>query len=173
MWMKILGLTCILVGCCLYGIELETNLRRHYRFLQEMREALVSLEKELTYHRTPLPDALLYAAGFYSGDVKKILLDTSKEVKKRDGRLLAEIWTEVLQQNLAPQFLQEEERKVLAELPEALCAPDVITQKALLDRSISHLEHAEHKAETDYREKGMLYRKLSVAVGVFMVILLA
>lgn len=173
MWIKILGLTCILSGCCLYGMELEANLKRHYRFLQEMREALASLEKELTYHRTPLPDALLHVAGFYSSDVKKILLGTAKEVKKRDGRLLAEIWSEVLAVSLRKEFLQDEEKKVLSELPEALCAPDVITQKSLLERSISHLEHAEHKAEADYREKGMLYRKLSVAAGVFLIIFLA
>lgn len=169
---KLLGLSLIFLGCCLAGTELELRLKRQWQFLSELQEVFTYLEKEMTFHRTPLPEALQHGASGRKDPVKGLLAEAAEAASKRDGRTFEEIWSAALEKQVPPEFLTRENFWVVKEAAQALCAHDVVMQKTLFVRCISRMEEAAGGAFASYQEKGRLYRRLSVTGGAFLVILL-
>ena len=170
--MKLLGIFLIFAGCCMAGIELEQRLKRQWKFLVQLREVLIYLEKEMAWHRTPLPEALLQGAVGRTASLEGLLTQASEAAQMRDGRTFEAIWKEALDARVPEWELSREKRCLAEEAASAVCAHDVVMQRTLLERCISHLEEAARESEAAYREKGKLYRRLSITAGVFFVILL-
>lgn len=169
---KALGLFLILAGCVLFGAVWEERLRHQWRLLTEWKEILCCLEKEMTWHRTTLPEALRSVAKGRGDSLERLMNDAAEELQKREGRAFEAVWQEAVHKSLPEEELGCEKRKLLEEAAPALCAQDIVMQKTLFEKCIWHLEDAAKEAEREYLEKGRLYRRLSMAAGIFLVILL-
>lgn len=169
---KGLGLFLILTGFVLLGAVWEERLKHQWRLLTEWKEILCCLEKEMTWHRTTLPEALHSAAKEKRGSLEILLNDAADELQKREGRAFETVWKDAVYKAVPEEELNGEKRKLLEEAASALCAQDIVMQKTLFEKCIWHLEDAVKEAEREYLEKGRLYRRLSMAAGIFLVILL-
>lgn len=169
---KLLGLAMIFGGCILSGLSLEERMKYQWKLLTEWKEILCYLEKEMTWHRTRLPDALCCAAEGHTKSLNQFLQCVAERVRKRDGRAFEEIWKEALRETIKEEELSRSRRILLEEAAEAVSAQDAVIQKALLEKSVWHLEEAVKEAERDYQEKGKLYRRLSITAGAFLIIIL-
>lgn len=169
---KIIGALCILAASFLLGMELDRNFRRRPAFLREMYELLTFLEKEMTFHRAPVPEALRGAARQYTTELSQVLLETAKRAGSREGGTFAEIWRESAGTGIPAGLLSEEELLVFLETSEALCSTDTVMQRTLLQKYAARFETLYREEAETCREKCLLVRRLSAAAGVFLVILL-
>lgn len=169
---KMAGAFCILSACILVGIELERRLKKRWMFLKEMQELMTVLEKEMTYHRAPVPEAFCSAAGRCTTQLQQMLLFAASRIEKREGKSFRDIWYESVNRCIPAGLLTDEELQDVIDAADALCNTDVVMQKTLLEKYADRfLEMSNREAEV-CRDKGGLYRKLTTAAGVFLVILL-
>jgi len=170
--MKMCGLLCIFGACCLAGMEQERRLKQRWLFLSEVRETLQFLEKEMTWHRTSLDEALRCAAEGCKTVLRAILLDCAKQVESRCGLAFREIWRTSVSKTLSPGFLNDTQYQCFLELEMALCGTDTVSQKTQLQKFEQRFLDICEGAHAEWKEKGALYRRLSAAAGLAAVILL-
>lgn len=168
---KLTGIVCVLASCLMTGLELERWLRRRWLVLREMGELLEVLEKEMVFHRTPLGEALSEAAGRSRTELA-CLFETASALVEPGGGSFSDIWGEAARNSGLERILTEEEYRTICEVSSALCNEDTVMQKTLLNKYRDRFAVMGREMERTCREKGALYRKLSVSAGVFLAILL-
>ncbi len=170
--MKLAGMFCVMAACALTGIALERRLKKRWQLFREMRETLVFLEKEMTYHRSPIHEAFRAAAGRCATELGDVLLETAGQIERRSGQTFREMWSEALMRQLPSGLLAQDELHLFGETAAALCNTDVVMQKTLLEKYADRFRLMSEAEAEACREKGGLYRRLSAAAGIFLVILL-
>lgn len=168
---KMAGLLCLFAACCLVGFELERRLKQRWIFLREMYELFLYLEQEMTCRRTPIAEAFDGVAVRCTPPLGPLLKQTASRLKMGTGIPFAQIWSEEAARQIPQRFLGEDEYREVLAAAEALCCADTLTQQVLLSKYAGHFRGLCGKEEQAYREKGMLCRRLSVAAGIFAVIL--
>lgn len=168
---KAIGCLCIIAASAMAGATAAGMLRRRWYFLREIYEMLIFLEQEIVCHRALLCDALEDAAKNCRTEAKDIFSYAAKTVRIRRTGDFANIWREALNK-LPDGLLSEEEYLLLCETAYALCGTDLITQKLMMKKYADRFLALCKIEETAYQEKGRLYRTLSAAGGIFLVILL-
>lgn len=169
---KTAGMLCILTACILAGLALEQRLKRRGQLFREMKEALAFLEKEMTYHRSPICEALLQAAKRCGSELRDVLSDAAAQTSRRDGSSFRKIWEAALAHHIPECLLSQEETQLFADVSAALCGTDVVMQRTLLGKYADRFRLLSEEEARICREKCGLYRRLTAAAGIFLVILL-
>lgn len=171
MGLRMVGLVLLFICCYMLGVETELYFKRQWELWTELKEALVYLEKEMSCHRSTLPEALRCAAKGRMAPVKNFLVQVSIAAEMRDGRSLDEIWKRTFRREI-PEKILRGDRTVIEEAAAAICAHDVTMQKTMFCRCVCHIEEEIRQAYEIWQEKGKLYRRLSVTGGAFLMIVL-
>lgn len=171
-WLKAAGLCCVFTACFLIGTEEDRRLKQRWLFLREMYEMLAYLEKEMIFHRTPLPEALRSAAASCRTCLGGLLKMAAEKTESRENRSFQDIWKESAAKWVPCRLLPETESAVLLESAAALCGTDTVMQRTLILKYEQRFQMLSENARQEWQEKGGLYRRLSVAAGAFLVILL-
>lgn len=169
---KTAGICCILVSSMLFGILADREMRRKCMLLNEICELFARLEKEMTYHRAPIQESFRTAASGCSFELREVLQEAALQSGKRKGRSFREIWEEAVEKGIPCGLLGGEARQVFLDAAEALCNMDTVTQQTLLRKYADRFAGISRQEQQLYQKKGLLYRRLSAAAGVFFVILL-
>lgn len=170
--MKLCGMLCIFGACFLTGMEQERRLKQRWLFLREVSELLQFLEKEMTWHRSALGEALRHAALDCKTSLGDVLLDCAELAESRCGLSFQKIWQMSVSKAALSDFLSDAQYQCFLELGTALCGMDAVSQKAQLQKQEQRFLDICESARADWKEKGTLYRRLSAAAGVAAVILL-
>lgn len=168
---KLAGAACILAAGLLAGLGMEMRLKKRAAILREMAEIFALLEKEMSYHRAPVPEAFHSAAKRCSTEVKEVLEDAAAKASLREGNSFADIWRQAVYRKLPPGVLGPDETELICESAAALCNTDTILQRTLLEKYADRFQALGKIAAGEAREKGNLYRRLAMAAGVFLIIL--
>ncbi|MCC8136762.1 MAG: stage III sporulation protein AB [Clostridiales bacterium] len=171
-WLKMIGLTCIFAACILTGFEMERRLKQRWMFLWEMKEALRLLEKDMTWHRTPLPEALLSAAQVCRTPLGPMLRCCAGQIGAESGQSFGKIWQECARGKIPAGLLTAAQMQMVLDTEKALCNADTVLQKTHLQKQEQRFDELCADAQAEWRKKGMLYRRLSAAAGAAAVILL-
>ena len=169
---KIAGITLILLSGYLFGREKEQRMKKRSDFLQDMRELFTYLEKEMTFRKTPIRESFAYAADRSSTELALILRESSRQIDGGEGLSFPFIWKEAVKKCVPKGLLSDEEFETVCQSAAALCNTDTVMQRTMLVQYGERFEVMEKMERKAYREKAGLYRRLSAAAGVFLVILL-
>lgn len=172
LFLRVAGILCIASGVLLSGMEMEDKLKRRWYLYREMYELLDYLEKEMTYHRSPIPEAFRNVSENCRTCLKNVLLQTAERIEKNEGGSFEEFWKEAVAKYIPEQLMPEEERQILYETSGALCSTDSVLQGVMLRKYKERFQSVCREAEKAYQEKGRLYRRLAAAAGVFLVLVL-
>jgi stage III sporulation protein AB len=82
------------------------------------------------------------------------------------------LWEQSVQQHLPQGILKDEERQLLLEAAGAFCNSDTSLQNTLLEQYADRFLQQSNLADREYREKSRLYRRLTGAAGIFLILLL-
>ena len=170
--LKLSGMLCIFLACCMVGFEMERRLKQRCLFLREAKETLLLLEQEMTWHRTPLTEALKNAAKSCCTPFASMLLCCADQVEERQGQSFAEIWSRSAAQKIPAGLLTDAEYQTLLDTGMALCNADTVLQKTHLQKQEQRFDGLCRSALEEWKEKGSLYRRLSAAAGLVLVIIL-
>lgn len=169
---KLCGMLLVFLACVWTGRELELGLKRKWLFFRDLREALAFLEKEMAYRRTPVPESLREAACRCQKEAAALFTEAAELAEQRGRVSFRVIWQESVAKSGAFEMLEEQERLFVESLSDALSNTDTVMQRTLLAQYEERLLEAGREQERLYREKGALYRKLSAAAGIFLILLL-
>ena len=155
LYVKTIGACCIMAASLLMGMQIDKGMKHKCILLREMYDLLAFLEKEMTFHRSPVPEALQNAAQQCTTELSDVLKETASGTVRREGKVFADIWRNALEQCIPPQILTEEEKSAFRE------AADAERFKNMYQRELER-----------YQEKSALTRRLSTSAGIFLIIVL-
>lgn len=171
-WMvKFAGMACILAAGLLGGLGLESRLKKRYAILREMGEMLTFLEKEMVYHRAPVPEAFMSASRRCNTELRGVFAEAAEAVSLREGKDFQEIWEGAVGRNMPGGLLEAEAMELICESAAALCNTDTVLQRTLMEKYADRFRELGRLAFEAYTEKGSLYRKLAMAAGVFLILI--
>ena len=169
--LKFIGCICVFSASLLTGTAMEKKLKQRYLFFQEMRTALSCLEKEMLHYRLLLPQALEKASACCRAGPEKLFAYACIHFSEHGGAFHS-LWQDAVRQCVPPYLFGEEELHLLFGISDALCNSDAILQKTRFDAYQAQFEQLENDAKEIWKEKSSLYRRLSAAAGLFLILLL-
>lgn len=169
--LKFVGCICVFSASLLLGNAMEKKLRQRYLFFQEMSTALSCLEKEMLHYRLLLPQALEKASACCRAGPERLFTYAYLHFSEHGGAFHS-LWKDAVRQCVPPNLFSEEELILLFGISDALCSIDAILQKTRFDAYRAQFAQLENDAKETWKEKSSLYRKLSAAAGLFLILLL-
>lgn len=170
LYLKLGGLFCLFAACLGFGIEAEQKLKQRWLIYEEAKDTFMILEKEMIFHHARASDALKLAAGGLRTCFSGVLNEAAEQIEHGNGESFDRIWRNAIKSRIPKYLLKTEETELLCRASSALCCSDTVMQRTLLLQNQERLAHLSDSAEREYREKGALVRRLSVAGGVFLII---
>ena len=151
-----------IVFCCGYiGFLVSSSYRAKYRYFYELNMLIEKLNVDIGYFQTKLSDVL---SSFKSSEIKSTILAYVKFLES-DG-------TVSLERVLKSVEIPDKERSSVVSFFSALGGADVEEQKKMLASYATIFRQAENYRKQDYEKKGKMYFKLSIFLGIGIVILL-
>ena len=93
--LRIAGALIIIIASAAIGRSFAGQLERRCRILNDFNRCLLSLEREISYTKTPLPQALIIASRS-GGEGGQIFRLTGEKLLKRQGICAQDAWEESL-----------------------------------------------------------------------------
>ena len=157
---KVLGCTCLLLGCTAVGLLEGGRRRRALHLTEDILLGLEVLERELALNNRPLPDMLRRAAsGREYTQVKHAFICCAQESEK--GNDFTEIWKQELQR----MSVGSGESELLQGLCGVLGRYDGQGQEKALSRVRDELDRRLVKVRQEVQDKCRVYTVLGGAVG--------
>lgn len=166
---KVMGALLIVLGCGGYGLMLSTAHKQEVKGLRQLRRALETMEAELEYRMTPLPELCLLGAEKATGQLKEALMILAWELDKQSTSRVQECMDTVLAKckDLPPQCAA-----MLENLGSSLGRFDLEGQRKALTACREECTHRLEKLECDQTQRLRDYRTLSFCAGAALAILL-
>lgn len=161
-----------LVGACLVifsfgvlGTILGKNMMKHREELQQLQFGLQTLETEIMYAATPLPQALKIAAKQTKGAVGEIFDAVAKELNNGQGQTAGEAWSKALEKMRPYLMLTEGELSFLDQFGQGLGSSDREDQLKRLTSIKMQLAAQEKTAERERSQFQKVWQTLGWACG--------
>lgn len=170
--LKVCGIVFILAASWGYGNGLIARLSRHRDNLISCREILDLLAGEIRYGKTPMNEAFLLISDRIGGIAGKILKQIADKIATGRYRSLEAVWIEAFTAAGKDLELTQQELKVILRAGKNLGYLDVQAQVSNLKLYSQQIDSFLEQAEKTAAEKKKLYRSLSMAAGLLVVLLL-
>lgn len=167
--MKTLGCVLLLCASGWFGLGAVRGLRARVEQLRTFLGALEEMERELSCRLTPMPELLEDLAGT-AGPVGSFFSLCTGELDRLGEQSFARLWAGAL--SAADLSLDGEDLRPLLELGSSLGRYDCASQCAALGQARTRLELRLEEAEERGQRLGRVYGALSLAAGMFLIILL-
>lgn len=171
--LKIFGIILVLAASWGYGNGLVARLGRHRENLTACREILDLLSGEIRYGKTPLNEAFVQISDRIGGTAGRLLRKIADQIESGGYRSLEAVWKEAFTDAGKELELTDQELKVMLRAGKNLGYLDVQAQVSNLKLYSRQIEIFLEQAEKTAAEKKKLYRSLSMAAGLLVVLLLA
>lgn len=169
MYIRILGSLLIVLGCGGYGIMLGAANRREVRFLRQLRSVLETMESELSYRMTPLPELCIIGAAQAPSMLGEALTALGNELDKLYSSDVEACMDAVLEKYAD---IPSQCAAVLSMLGRSLGRFDLDGQRNALESCKRECEDLLLKIETDQPQRMRNYRTLGFCAGAALAILL-
>ena len=170
--LKVFGILLVLAASWGYGSGLAAQLNRRRKHLFACGEMLEMLMGEIRYGKTPLGEAFVQTAARMGGIFGEILNKIAGEIEKNNYRSLELVWKECFGERQKELGFTGEELEVIKNIGKNLGYLDVQTQMAHLTLYQKQVAGLQEQADKIWKEKKKLYRSLSMAAGVMVILLL-
>ncbi|MDD2496663.1 MAG: stage III sporulation protein SpoIIIAB [Desulfitobacteriaceae bacterium] len=170
--LKLLGAFLIIIPCGLIGLRLGRNLSRRAEELRQLQFALQSLETEIVFAATPLPDAMKSVAGQINGEISEVFNQTATELVNGQGQTAAEAWHNSLKEKESSLVLNKSDMAILEQFGQGLGISDREDQKKRLTMARMQLVGREKQAESERRQFQKLWQSLGWMMGFLITLLL-
>lgn len=169
--MRWIGIMCVMAGCAGVGIWYSILYAKRCRNLQNCQKAIGILEGEISFGRTPLPDAFREMA-LRTGGAVSVFFDTvSKKLCAGTGRM-DEIWRETLREVMTDGEMGREDIRELEEFGNTLGYLDSEMQLESIRLYRQRLDHSLKSWEKEREKRTRLYPALGIVCGVLICLLI-
>ncbi len=165
-----LGKLLLLLGCTALGLGRGFGLKRRTACLFELRRALETMGRELTFSLRPLGSLMDQARRESRGEACALFAACQEKFAHTGGESWAESWRTALETTSLP--LKEEDRRILSEAGQILGRYDGEDQRRALGGLLARLEEQAQEARSEEKRLFRVYTALGITAGLFCVILL-
>lgn len=168
--MKLIGAVLLAGGAAFLGFSAAAQLERRVKSLRGMLNALETLERELTFRLTPMPELLAELAKHAQPPVNAFFARCREGLDTLGEHTLSELWNEAL--DTVPMDLGPEDLQALRELGGILGRYDGEGQREALALARTQLGQCLTTAAEERTRLGRVYGALGLTAGALLVILL-
>ncbi len=169
--MRAIGMLCVMAGCISVGVWYRMLYIRKCRNLLAVQKGITILEGEISYGRTPLPDAFHEMAKRTGGCVSEFFEEISRRLSF-GGEGMEAVWSSTLREIIGDCELGREEWRDLKELGNTLGYLDSRMQLQSLQLYQKRLAYSIGIWEKEKEKKTKLYPVLGTICGVLICLLL-
>jgi len=171
--LKWIGATMILFAGTAYGFVQASRYARRPRELRHLAAALTTLESEIVYGVSPLPDAIARVATTVPPPVSDLFVEAARRLGDRNAeRTAADCWTEAIEDVWPRTALKEAEKSSLLSLAPTLGLTDRDDQAKHLRLVVSQLRTEEESAREEQARYGSMWKSLGALSAALVVILM-
>ena len=165
------GAACVLAGTTGWGLLVARQLRRRPAELAALQAALELLRTEITYARTPLPEALQRAARGASGPAARLLGGAAARLRHGGGEGGTAAWEAALADAEPHSAWAPADLRALQDLGRALGASDADDQARHIALCVGRLQSGATQAEALAERHARMWTYLGCLGGVALVLL--
>lgn len=171
--LKWIGATMILAAGTAFGFARASRYMNRPRELRQLAAALGTLETEIMYGVSPLPDAMERVADAAKPPVSRLFAEAAERMRdRRAERTAGECWEEAVRAVWPETALKESEMTALLTLSATLGATDRTDQVKHLRFAAAKLAVEEDAAREEAARYGKMWRSLGVLTAALIVILM-
>ena len=166
----LLGKVLLLTGCTAWGLLAGGRLGERAACLEEFRQALAALLRELSFSLRPLEELLTQAAAGSRGPAAAFFAACGSFFDQGGRESWAESWRQAL--DTVPLPLTAADCRLLREAGQVLGRYDGESQRRALEGLLARLEDQREEARREARRLFRVYVALGITGGLFCLILL-
>lgn len=170
--LKILGAGLILLACVGYARGLLGQIVRHRDILRACCELTDLLAGEIRYERIPMAEALYRIRSKLHPELSEVLLEIADGLEEGGYASMEELWNQSFEGAKKRLSLTDEELGEVKDIGKNLGFLDFDVQVNHLAGCKQRLLKSLEKMQKELDEKRRLYRALSLAAGVFVILIL-
>jgi len=171
-WLKTLGVACIIAGFGSYGLMGARRMEKRVEEIKSLRLAMGFLEKEITYLQTPLSIALKRTVHLCVPSVRVLFEESSRILQDRQGISIGEAWENGLQKLRYSSDLHQSDIEILKTISTQLGSSGIEEQKKLFKLLQEELMIQEENARTHMESGRKLWSYGGFILGSTVVLLL-
>lgn len=169
---KLAGAVFILFAATALGFVQSAQYAKRPKQIRDLMQALQSLETEITYGFTPLPQALENIGGSLDAPVTTIFKASAAKLRARDGWSTKEIWDWSVHTHWPDTALGRNEKIAFLQLGEHLGQSDREDQIKHIRLAMDQLRAEENRARSEQVRYEKMWKSLGFLGGLLIVILL-
>jgi len=166
--LKIIGACIIIFASASIGRIGAAKMEKRFHALQYLQGGILSLEREIGYGATPLPEALISASAA-AGPIAPLFQLTAQKLLAGRGINAQEAWSEAIEEVSLP--LNRADCEILAAFATGLGLSDGKDQLKRLELIRLRLQAAEEEAKKEWQNMGKVWKNLGWAAGVILVLI--
>jgi len=167
---QFLGALLLTGGSTALGLGAANRLRARTNALHALCSALQTMDRELSFRLTPIPELFTLLAKTAEPPASDFFQCCAEGVTGEAPRLITSLWEQAIDKTLPE--LNKEDRRILLPLGNVLGRYSAEDQRAAISEAVSDLERAACQSEEIHIRKGRIYSILGLVSGTFFVILL-
>ena len=168
---KLYGAILILFGAYVAGRLATADLIRRPLQLASLQRGILSLETEIGYGATPLPQAFRVAAG-QAGDLAGVFSATARILQQAQGFTAGEAWQSVLSEKKPSLAFNKEDLQIGMQMGGHLGLSDSEDQLKRLALLRVRLQAQESAAQREREKMVKVWQSLSFALGFALILIL-
>ena len=169
---KIMGAVLLLCGTTAFGIYKGCLYSSRLEHMYEIKKAFLYIQGEIRYMSTPIPEALLGAAGRVRGSCREFFHKAAEELYAGNGKELKQVWEESISTEVTSELLEREAVEVLKEMGGQLGCLDRQAQERAIEYFLKKWDYLIEKRRKEKSNKLKLYYVCGVMGGLLMVIMI-
>lgn len=172
MFTKVIGVSLVISVTGWIGLQKAYQLSRRTRAIREMRMALDFLEKEISYARNPLEEALKRTANVSSEPIKGFLGRVSRVLREDLSTPAREAWSQGINHLCEQQVFTAEDLAIIGLIGTRIGASDASDQIRMLRQAGAELKIQEDKSRQQEDSEKKIWSYGGFLVGLIISILM-
>lgn len=169
--LKLVGAILLMASAAGIGLGAASQLRARVSALRALVEGLESLEREMSFRLSSMPELMDCLAKQTQPPAAYLFAYCRDHMEELGEKRFGQIWKEALEEN--PDLLLEQaEQQILSNVGEVLGRYDAGEQRRALHSASAELEQCLLRAEEERLRLGRVYTALGLGSGAMLVILL-
>lgn len=167
---RLLGCALIMLCSAKIGFEEARKYTRRVKEIREFQSALIALKGEISFCKSPLPEALLRTGEKLKTDVAQIFIKAGENLKK-GTKSTKSVWEDAVFAARKSLAMKSDEIYIINTFGNLLGISEEVGQLENIELTTAKLISCEKQAIEDEQKNTKIYRSLGIVAGIFLSII--
>lgn len=170
---KLVGAVMIIGGSAMISVIICNNARMRITQLEIIKKVLLMLRGEIKYATTSLPDIFVTVTGHMTDEIfQNFFKNVSEDMNQMTGDSMNDIWKRNTQKYLVNTKLDKKDIEEFIQFGDGLGYLDKEMHMNSIEFYLEKLNEDIRKANVEINDKCKVYRCVSMAIGLFITIII-